>query len=74
MNALAEFLKRENLSPAEFGRRIGRSHTTVYDWINGKKRPAGKSVDLLLRATNGTITPNDFYDLPDIAPTSEAKR
>lgn len=71
MNALGEFLKKNGISASDFGAQIGASHTSVYDWMNGKKMPGRKFLPKIHRATKGEVTANDFY-LPSLKTITRA--
>lgn len=57
---LTDWMKREGISDAEFGHIIGRRRMQVWRWKNDRMRPDWDSLDLILAATNGEVTPNDF--------------
>ena len=46
--------------------RLGVADTTnparlVHNWIKGRSIPTGKNMNKIIKATNGKVTPNDFY-------------
>lgn len=46
---------------------VGTFRGTWYDWETGRRIPDRSYMPKLYRYTRGAITPNDFYDLPDLA-------
>lgn len=61
---LGPYLKSVDKTPEAFAREIGRSPVAVYRWIAGKRHPRGVNMALIMRATDGAVTANDFYE-PD---------
>ena len=62
---LADYLKSHQLSYAAFARRIGSGHArTVERYAKGMQRPNSTMMVAIVDATNGDVTPNDFFDLP----------
>lgn len=61
---LRDYLQREKISVAEFGRRVGvRNRMTMLRYIN-HQRPVPHTVVLaIVRETAGEVTPNDFFDI-----------
>lgn len=58
---LDQFLADEKLSPAEFGRWIGRSRAAMSRYLNGQRVPDKKTMDLIREATGGKVTADSFY-------------
>lgn len=64
---LSDWLRDNDITPAEFGRRIGaRSRMTVPRYLDGSRKPDGETMAAIYAATGGAVTPNDFYDLPPL--------
>lgn len=63
---LSEWLETQNLSDAEFGRRIGKTHSTVLRLKRGEIRPSMDTVEVIRSETNGAVTGDDF--LPPFTP------
>lgn len=63
---LAEYLKSNDISYAEFAKQIGaKSRATVYRYINGtRKAPSREMMENIREVTGGAVTANDFYDIP----------
>lgn len=54
---------------ARAGRKI--SHQVVGNWANGKARPQGQDeIALIFSWSEGHVTANDFYDLPELSSAS----
>jgi DNA-binding transcriptional regulator YdaS (Cro superfamily) len=61
---LADYLRDECLTAAEFGRRIGRSRSCVTKWLDGTNKPDLAAVRVIEKETDGAV---DRYGLrPDI--------
>lgn len=60
---LDEWLKSNNLTAAAFADISGLSQATISRAINGKRRPDWSTLDTIMAATNGAVTPNDFVSL-----------
>ncbi len=59
---LEEWLRREGISDAEFGRRIGaRSPSTVGRYKRGERVPNRRAMRAIMRETRGEVGPPDFY-------------
>lgn len=57
---LAEYLSRENLSGAEFARRVGLSEGMVSLLCRGETWLSKDTAQKIITATNGEVTPTDF--------------
>lgn len=63
---LSEYLNTNNLSAADFAKRIGaKSRATVYRYMSSedtsKRFPSPKMIGKIAAATGGEVTANDFY-------------
>lgn len=61
---LGEWLSQHSVTPIEFAARIGRHRTTVVRLVRGLTTPDPDTMQAILTATDGVVTPNDFFDLP----------
>lgn len=61
---LAEYLHDAKISIAAFARQIGEAQATVSRYVNGKRIPQPAKMTKIMQATNGRVTPNDFYGEP----------
>jgi hypothetical protein len=58
---LETYLAQNQLSPEEFGRRVGKSGTIVRAWIRGAV-PSGKSCWEIEKETNRQVGFKDFFE------------
>lgn len=68
---LGDWLNQQNLTNAAYGRRIGISKNYVGRLVDGVADPSRRVLALIFASTDGQVTPNDIYDLPEI-PAAEA--
>ncbi len=62
MTKLMEYLRREGLSFAEFGRRSGTKHARTIERIaKGQRDPSHRLMRRMIDASNGGLTANDFF-------------
>lgn len=62
---LASYLEKNESSGNAFAARIGVPAITVQRYLKGRL-PTKEIVIAIYVATDGEVTPNDFYPLPDI--------
>ena len=56
------YLEQYGLSYADFARRVGSNHArTVERYAKGMQRPNAVMMKRVVRATEGAVTPNDFF-------------
>ncbi len=67
---LSDWLAAENLTAAEFGRRIGRTRAAVSNWLAGSRMPRRAELELIRQETAGAVTANDFM-APPAAPAPQ---
>ena len=58
---LADYLQEKKLTVEAFGALIGRSHTSVVRYVSGERTPGRSTMERIVSATEGRVTPNDFY-------------
>jgi transcriptional regulator with XRE-family HTH domain len=46
---------------------VGTVRSTWCDWESGRRIPDRSTMPKVFAFTRGAVTPNDFYDLPDLA-------
>ncbi len=64
---LGDWLKRNNISKAEFARRTGLSKGAISQFCNqGDAWVSRETARQILRETSGLVTPNDFLEVPDM--------
>lgn len=71
---LKNWLTSTNTTPTEFAIRVSAKKRNVFDWQLPLTHPRRRIPrhDQMIRIyieTGGEVTPNDFYDLPDLAAT-----
>jgi transcriptional regulator with XRE-family HTH domain len=64
---LSDYLRQSELTDEAFGELIGRDRSSVYRLKNGQTKPTADVLQAIVHATEGAVTPNDFFDLPDAA-------
>jgi len=47
-------------------KEVGTVRQMWSDWERGRRRPGEEFMQEVYRVTDGLITPNDFYDLPEL--------
>ena len=65
---LADWLSKKRLSVAEFARRAAIEASTAHRAVTGKVMPSPGTLRAIRKATDGAVTPNDFYDHPGDRP------
>lgn len=58
---LADWLSKNDLSATDFAKTIGCAQATVQRYIAGKRIPEPDMMSAIVEATQGAVTPNDFY-------------
>lgn len=59
---LIDYITRERLTFAEFGRRAGTRHARTIERIaKGQRDPGPKLIRGIIDASNGEVTANDLY-------------
>lgn len=58
---LGQYLEEQKISPAEFGRRIGRSRAAISRYVADERIPDRETMGKIVEATGGAVTANDFY-------------
>jgi len=57
---LSNYLELTGTSDEDFGKRINRNRSTVSRLRRGLIQPDWNTAELILRETEGAVTPNDF--------------
>lgn len=55
------------MSATAFAKRVGLDVSTITRVMNGERRPEWPTLDKILAATDGAVTPNDFIPETDDA-------
>jgi transcriptional regulator with XRE-family HTH domain len=61
---LDQYLANNEIPAATFARELGIDPSSLWRLRRGKARPDWKTIDAIVRATRGAVTPNDFLALP----------
>jgi DNA-binding transcriptional regulator YdaS (Cro superfamily) len=54
-------MQQRGLGDRAFAELVGVDRSTVANWRIGRRRPDNRSLDAILRVTEGAVTPNDFF-------------
>lgn len=65
---LSDWLKTKDMSATAFAKKAELDVSTVTRVINGERRPEWGTLDKIMTATNGEVTPNDFIPEADGGP------
>lgn len=71
MTALKAFLDTSDISAKRFSEIVGSSEQAVYMWLRGERIPHDHFMNKITQATNGEVTPNDFYPLTHLKTKSK---
>lgn len=66
MTALRDWLTDNEVTDAEFGRRIERSAEAVRRYAAGLRIPDRETMPRIVRETRGEVTANDFFGIEGI--------
>ncbi len=58
---LEQYLSENSESEAAFGMRVGASQAAVNRWVHGIRTPSRKFILAINEATQGVVTPADWY-------------
>ena len=61
---LASYIASSGMTDTTFAKLIGRAHSTVSRIRRGVAMPDPDTMTAIFIATNGAVSPNDFFDLP----------
>jgi transcriptional regulator with XRE-family HTH domain len=64
---LKDWLAEQQLSPADFAARIGRTAESVRRYSNGERIPDKETMPVIARETGGLVTANDFFGIAPAA-------
>lgn len=59
---LSQYLSENNLSTTEFAEQVGCDRSAVVKIKNGNRRPRKDLAERIFKATNGAVTPLDYFD------------
>lgn len=63
---LQAWLDWKNVTPQDFGARIGVARQSVDRYRRGQRVPEPDQMVAIHRETAGAVTPSDFYDLSPV--------
>jgi len=69
---LSDYLREKKTTAVAFADRIGRAPSTVTRILSGQHTPDAATMRAIIEATDGAVSPNDFFDLPGGAPPPDA--
>ena len=58
---IADYMKLHGLSPAQMAELIGVSRPTVVRYVQGNRYPNSATMRRIMAATQGEVTPSDFF-------------
>lgn len=61
---IRSYLKSNKITQAEFAALVGTSAQAISCFCLGQRIPRPDVMRKIFDATNGAVTPNDFFDLP----------
>lgn len=64
---LSAYIESQNMTAAAFAALIGRDKSTVTRLCNEDRKPDPDTMQRILDATAGAVTPNDFFGIGDAA-------
>ncbi|MGB1918589.1 MAG: helix-turn-helix transcriptional regulator [Candidatus Puniceispirillales bacterium] len=62
---LSNWLKKSNITVKQFAHDVDVSPSLVSRYAAGKYIPTRKTMMKIVEVTNGNVTPNDFFDIPN---------
>lgn len=63
---IGEYLTMNGLTQRQMAEALDVHTLTVNRWANSRALPGRKDMVRIFVWTHGAVTPNDFYDLPDL--------
>lgn len=61
---LGDYLTKNEIKPLDFAKSIGlRGKASIYRYLKGECVPNPTNMNKISEATNGQVTPNDFYSV-----------
>lgn len=61
---LADYLSQNSLTATEFAALVECDESAVVRWLGGSRTPNANTMQRIIAATGGAVTPNDFFELP----------
>lgn len=69
---LQAYLADRKITASAFAREIKVTPQALHRYLNKGRRPSSKVMDLIIAATKGSVTPNDFFSVQEDETTGEA--
>lgn len=60
---LKDWLEAEGVTVPRFATRIGRTNEAVRRYVTGERIPDRETMPLIVTATAGRVSPNDFFGI-----------
>jgi transcriptional regulator with XRE-family HTH domain len=70
---LDRYLKRNKVTPEDFAVLIDVHPTTIYRFLQGLSFPKSGNLKRIAEATNGSVSANDFLNVPRPPPAANGK-
>lgn len=67
---LEAYLSETGQSAAAFARKIGADPANVSRWKDDNRMPSKEWMITIFDATDGKVTPNDFYGIDEASPAA----
>jgi transcriptional regulator with XRE-family HTH domain len=61
---LSEFIKTSGQSEQQFAKLTGMSHSQINRLRRGVSRPSMDSINAIFKASDGQVSPADWFDQP----------
>lgn len=60
---LGKYLQKHKISQSAFAEQVGTRQSAIWAYVHKRKQPRPVMIAKIIRATDGAVTPNDFYDV-----------
>lgn len=70
MKKLRTYLKDRGVSHKAFGEAIGVTQATINRYVNGERFPSQEIIVKIAQATEGEISPSDWFHVENITPVA----
>lgn len=67
---LSDYLEKNRLTQTAFAELIGADQGQIARYVSGERLPRRDLMQKIIDATDGAVTPNDFFQVP--TPSQEA--
>lgn len=68
----SDYIAINNIAVSDAANALGVTHQAVYAWMNGRRLPSSGMMAKIFNWSNQQVTPNDFYDLPQVQRAARA--